>query len=142
MAPSFHLSRSWFLHIYQEGLNLNIKSPFCSNNPNALPYSSGSVVKNLPARQETQEMQVRFPGWGRSPGGGNGNPLQNSCLEKPMDRGAWRATVHRVAKSQPRDSPESSLTPQFKSINSSVLSFLYSPTLTSIHDYWKNHSLD
>ena len=42
----------------------------------------------------------------------------------------------------PRDSQESSPTPQFKSINSSVLSFLYSLTLTSIHDYWKNHSLD
>ena len=42
----------------------------------------------------------------------------------------------------PRDSQESSPTPQFKSINSSVLSFLYSPTLTSIHDYWKNHRLD
>ena len=43
---------------------------------------------------------------------------------------------------QSRDSQESSPTPQFKSINSSVLSFLYSPTLTSIYDYWKNHSLD
>ena len=43
---------------------------------------------------------------------------------------------------QPRDSQESSPTPQFKSINSSVLSFLYSPTLTFIHDKWKNHSLD
>ena len=42
----------------------------------------------------------------------------------------------------PRDSQESSPTPQFKSINSSVLSFLDSPTLTSTHDYWKNHSLD
>ena len=42
----------------------------------------------------------------------------------------------------PRDSQESSPTPQFKSINSSELSFLYGPTLTSIHDYWKNHSLD
>ena len=42
----------------------------------------------------------------------------------------------------PRDSQESSPTPQFKSINSLALSFLYSPTLTSIHDYWKNHSLD
>ena len=42
----------------------------------------------------------------------------------------------------PRDSQESSPTPQFKSINSSVLSFLYSLTLTSIHDYWKNHTLD
>ena len=43
---------------------------------------------------------------------------------------------------RPRDSQEFSPTPQFKSINSSVLSFLHSPTLTSIHDYWKNHSLD
>ena len=42
----------------------------------------------------------------------------------------------------PRDSQESSPTPQFKSINSFVLSFLYSPTLTSKHDYWKNHSFD
>ena len=42
----------------------------------------------------------------------------------------------------PRDSQESSPTPQFKSINSSAFSFLQSPTLTSIHDYWKNHSLD
>ena len=42
----------------------------------------------------------------------------------------------------PRGSQESSPTPQFKSISSSVLSFLYSPTLTSIHDHWKNHSLD
>ena len=43
---------------------------------------------------------------------------------------------------RPRDSQESSPTPQFKSINSSALSFLYSPALTSIHDYWKNHSFD
>ena len=42
----------------------------------------------------------------------------------------------------PRDSQESSPTPQFKSISSSMLSFLYSPTLTSIHDYWKNHKFD
>ena len=42
----------------------------------------------------------------------------------------------------PRDSQESSPTPQFKSVSSSALSFLYSPTLTSIHDHWKNHSLD
>ena len=42
----------------------------------------------------------------------------------------------------PRDSQESSPTPQFKSINSSTLSFLHSPTLTTIYDYWKNHSLD
>ena len=40
-----------------------------------------------------------IPGWGRSPGGGNSNPLQYSCLENPMDRGAWPATVHGVAES-------------------------------------------
>ena len=43
-----------------------------------------------------------IPGLGRSPGGGNGNPLQCSCLENSMDRGAWRATVHRVTRSQTR----------------------------------------
>ena len=43
-----------------------------------------------------------IPGLGRSPGGGHGNPLQYSCLENPMDRGAWWATVHGVAKSQTR----------------------------------------
>ena len=43
-----------------------------------------------------------IPGLGRSPGEGNGNPLQYSCLENPMDRGAWRAIVHGVAKSQTR----------------------------------------
>ena len=41
-----------------------------------------------------------IPGLGRSPGEGNGNPLQHSCLENPMDGGAWRATVHGVAKSR------------------------------------------
>ena len=39
-----------------------------------------------------------FPGLGGSPGGGHGNPFQYSCLENPMDRGAWRATVHRVSE--------------------------------------------
>ena len=43
-----------------------------------------------------------IPGWGRSPGEGNGNPLQDSCLENPMDGGAWWATVHGVAKSRTR----------------------------------------
>ena len=41
-----------------------------------------------------------IPGLGRSPGEGNGSPLQSSCLENPMDRGAWQAKVHGVAKSQ------------------------------------------
>ena len=43
-----------------------------------------------------------IPGLGRSPGGGHGNPFQYSCLENPMDRGAWLATVHGAAKSQTR----------------------------------------
>ena len=43
-----------------------------------------------------------FPGLGRSPGGGHGNPLHSSCLKNPMDRGAWWATVHGVTKSQTR----------------------------------------
>ena len=43
-----------------------------------------------------------IPGLGRSPGKGNGNPLEYSCLENPMDRGAWRATVHGIAKSRTR----------------------------------------
>ena len=55
------------------------------------------VVKNLPASAGDADS---IPGWGRSPGGGNGNLLQYSCLGNAMDRGAWRATVHRVAKSQ------------------------------------------
>ena len=56
-------------------------------------------VKNLPEMQETQEDAGSIPGLGRSPGEGDGNPLQNSCLKNPKDRGAWWATVQRVAKS-------------------------------------------
>ena len=48
--------------------------------------------------QETQKNAGSIPGSGKSPGGGNGNPLQYSCLENIMDRGAWWATVHRVSK--------------------------------------------
>ena len=55
----------------------------------------------------------------------------------------WTPRTGPVASPcSPRDSQESSPTPQFKSINSSALSFLFSPTLTSTHDHWKNHSLD
>ena len=58
--------------------------------------------KELPAMQESQEMYVQLLGSGRSPGEGNGKPLQYSCLEYPMDGGAWWATVHGVPKSQTR----------------------------------------
>ena len=57
------------------------------------------VVKNLPAKAEDRKDAGLIPGMVRSPGGGKGNPLQYSCLENPMDRGAWQATVHRVTES-------------------------------------------
>ena len=62
-------------------------------------FPGGSVVKILPASAGDIRDVGSIPGSARSPGGGHGNPLQYSCLENPMDRRAWRATVHRVAKS-------------------------------------------
>ena len=58
------------------------------------------VVKNLPTSAGDVRDVGLIPGSGRSPGGGHGDPLQYLCLENPMDRGAWRAAVLRVAKSQ------------------------------------------
>ena len=57
------------------------------------------VVKNLPANAGDIRDAGSTPGSGRSLGGGHGNPLQYSCLDNPLDRGAWWAIVHRVAKS-------------------------------------------
>ena len=57
------------------------------------------VVKNPPANSRDIKDSGLIPGSGRSPGEGHGNPLQYSFLENSMDRGAWRAIVHRVAKS-------------------------------------------
>ena len=60
------------------------------------------MVKNLSAMQEDTGDMGSVPELGRSPGGGHGDPLQSSCLENPMDRGAWRATVRRVTQSRTR----------------------------------------
>ena len=57
------------------------------------------VVKNPLANAGDLTDKGSIPGSGRSPGEGNGNPLQFSCLENPIDRGAWQATVHGVAES-------------------------------------------
>ena len=57
-------------------------------------------LKNPCANAGDRRYAGSIPGLGRSPGGGHGNPLQYSCLENPMDTGAWQATVHGVAKSQ------------------------------------------
>ena len=58
------------------------------------------VVKNLPANARDIRDPGSIPGLGRSPGGGDDNPLQYSCLENSMDKGAWWAKVHGVATSQ------------------------------------------
>ena len=63
-------------------------------------FPGSSAVKNPPARQETHRDAGLIPGSGRSPGEENGNPLQYSCQQNPMDRGTWWATVHRVTKSR------------------------------------------
>ena len=57
------------------------------------------LVKNLPANAGDVRGMGLIPGLGQSPGVGHGNPLQFSFLENPMDRGAWHATVHSIAKS-------------------------------------------
>ena len=58
------------------------------------------MVKNPPANIGDLRVMGLIPESGRSPGEGNGNSLQYSCLENPMDRGAWQATVHGVTRSQ------------------------------------------
>ena len=58
------------------------------------------MEKNSPANAEDVRNMGSIPGLGRSPGGGNGNQLRYSCLENPMDRGAWGAKVHGVTKGQ------------------------------------------
>ena len=66
--------------------------------------SHSSILLGFPGGSDGKEFTCNvgdlgsIPGLGRSPGGGNGNPLQYSCLENPMDRGAWQAPVHGVAR--------------------------------------------
>ena len=90
-APSL----SW--HIYKLGMLYN--SPFPHYFWSWFSGAGGSGVKNLPANEEDVGL---IPGLGRSPGEGNDNPLQYSCLENSTDRGAWWATVHGVAKNWTR----------------------------------------
>ena len=65
-------------------------------------FPGDTVVKNTPTNAGRARDSGSIPGLGRSPGTGNGNPLLYSCLENQMDRGAWWATVHGVAKSRTR----------------------------------------
>ena len=78
-----------------------------------LPFDCGTfqaslvalVLNDVPANAEDIRDAGSIAGSGRSPGGGPGSPVQCSCLESPMDRGAWRAVVHRVTKSHTRLKP-------------------------------------
>ena len=70
-----------------------------------LGFPGGSAVKNLPASAGDTGL---IPGLGRSPGVGNDNPFQYSCLENPMDRGPWQAIVHGVTESDPTEATEHS----------------------------------
>ena len=85
---------------YPSGLELG-SGARVSNSPDPC-YQLALVVKNRPTNAGDVRDTCFTPGSGRSPGGGHGTPLQYSCLENPMDRGAWWAMVHRVAKSQTR----------------------------------------
>ena len=79
------------------------------------------MVKNPPANAGNTGDSDSIPGSGRSPGGGNGNPLLSSCLENPMDRGLWKAMVHGVAESQRRLKWLSTIFMYFKHIMSTRL---------------------
>ena len=88
------ISKPW-LHVKESLFILNSLSIY-----NIRGFPGGTVVKNQPANAGDLRALASVPGLGRCPGEGNGNPLQYSCLENPMDIGAWWATAHGVAKSQ------------------------------------------
>ena len=134
------LSDSWWPHEPQHA-RPPCPSPTPGVEPNSCPFSqwchltiSSSVVhfsscpQSFPASVSFQMSQL-FASGGQSIG------VSASTSVLPMNTQDW-------SPCSPRDSQESSPAPQFKSISSLVLSFLYGPTLKSICDYWKNHSFD
>ena len=96
---SYHQLFGYLEDYWKDGmLSLSLYLPAFRKSvfPNIFIFPGGSVAMIPPA---TQGMQVLSLGWERSPGEGNGNPLQYSCQGNPMDRGAWWATVQGVTKS-------------------------------------------
>ena len=80
--------------------SITIQQEICSIQRNLIEgFPDDSLVKNLPADAGEAGDPSSIPGSGRSPGEGDANPLQYSCLGNPMDRGAWQAIVHGVTKS-------------------------------------------
>ena len=84
-----------YIHIY---IYVYIYKSVCVSLNHFMAFPMALVVKNLPANAGDAGDPGSIPGSGRSPGGGHDNPLQYSCLENPVNRGAWRATVHGVSK--------------------------------------------
>ena len=116
--------------------NLRPSSRWChpAISSSVVPFSS--CPQSFPASGS-------FPMSQLFPSGGQSTRVSASTSVLPMNTQDWSPLGWLVGSPySPRDSQESSPTPQFKSINSSALSFLHSPTLTSIRDYWKNHSFD
>ena len=90
------LSASWLIQTNSlRWKHTNIFNTFLAINTSQVVL----VIKNPRDNAGDKRDAGSIPGSGRAPGEGNGNPLQYSCLENPMDRGAWRATVHRVTES-------------------------------------------
>ena len=119
MDMTFPSSRSWWCH-----------STISSS---VIPFSS--CLQSFPASGSFPMSQF-FASDGQSIG------VSASASVLPMFIEDWSLRLISLISLQSKDSQESSSTPHFKTIHSSVLSFLYSPTLTSIHDYWKNHNFD
>ena len=116
--------------------NSGSSSWWCHPTISSSVVSFSSCLQSLPASGSFPMSQF-FASGGLSIG------VLASDQSFPMNIQDWFPSGWLVGSPcSPRDFEESSPTPQFKSINSSVLSFLYSPTLTSIHDYWKDHSFD
>ena len=84
----------------------------------------GLVVKDLPANAGDTRDTGLIPGFGRSPGGGHGNPLQYSCLENPMDRRALQAIVHRVTESDMTEATWYTRTHTFIPLSTQFLSLI------------------
>ena len=92
-------------------------------------FPGGSAVKNLSANAGDASDSGSIPGLGRSPGEGNGNPLQHSCLGNPIDRGAWWATVHKESGTTERlNSNSKNVTNKNCELHDSVSTTLQTPT--------------